>query len=75
MSVAVAKANLMDAQKKLRAAWDRARQHWDDDTAKLFAKEVLDPIEPRISAAIKAIDHVQELMVKVRRECGEDASD
>lgn len=71
MSVAAAKANLLDAHRKLRAAWERARQHWDDDRARELAKEVIDPIEQRVAAAMKGIDHVAELMARVKRECGQ----
>ena len=72
MSVAVAKANLVDALKKLRQKWDRAREHWDDEAAKQFQKDYIDPLESRVIGAAKSLDHVAELMTTVRRECGDD---
>lgn len=71
MSISTAKANLQDATKKLMAEWQRVAAQWDDATSKQFAKEVIDPILPRINAAMKGIDHVGELVGKVRRECGD----
>ncbi|QOI99143.1 MAG: hypothetical protein HRU70_01005 [Phycisphaeraceae bacterium] len=72
MSASSAKANLMDAHKKLRLAWERARSSWSDENAALFQREVIDPLEGRINAAIKGVDHVVELMRRVRQECGDD---
>jgi uncharacterized protein YukE len=72
MSVPVAKANLVDALKQLRQRWDRARQHWDDEASRQFQKDYLDPLESRILAAAKALEHVAETMAAVRRDCGDD---
>jgi hypothetical protein len=72
VSVPVAKANLVDALKKLRHRWDRARERWDDAAAVQFQKDYLDPLEQRVIAAAKSLDHVAELMATVRRECGDD---
>lgn len=71
MSIATAKANLQDATKKLMAEWQRVSAQWDDAAAKQFAKEVIDPILPRINAAMKGIDHVGDLVGRVKRECGD----
>jgi hypothetical protein len=72
VSVPVAKANLVDALKKLRQRWDRARDRWDDAAAVQFQRDYLDPLEQRVIAAAKSLDHVAELMATVRRECGDD---
>jgi hypothetical protein len=71
----VAKANLVDALKKVRRRWEHVREHWDDDAARQFQKDFLDPLEGRVIAAAKALDHVAELAAAVRRECGNDAAD
>jgi hypothetical protein len=72
MSISVAKANLADALKQLRVRWERVRQAWDDDARRTFEKDFIEPLEPRIVAAIKGIEHVSELMAQVHRECGQD---
>lgn len=75
MSAGAAKANLMDAYKKLRLAWERASSSWSDDMSQKIGKEVMEPSEARVTAAIKGIEHAQELMAKVWRECSDDASE
>ena len=71
MSISTAKANLMDATKKLMAAWNRVSSSWDDDASREFAKDVIEPIAHRVNSAIKGIDHVGELVGRVKRECGD----
>lgn len=75
MSAGAAKANLTDAYKKLRLAWERASASWDDDMSKKLLKEVIEPVEPRVTSAIKGIEHALELIAKVRRECSDDSSE
>jgi hypothetical protein len=72
VSIPVAKNNLVDALKTLRLRWDRARQQWDDAAAQQFQKDFIDPLEHRLVAAAKSLDHVSELMAQVKRECGDD---
>lgn len=72
MSVPVAKANLADALKKLHQRWARAREQWDDAAAARFQKDFIDPLEHRVLAAAKSLDHVAEIMASARRECGDD---
>lgn len=71
MSISTAKANLMDASKKLMMAWSRVSCVWDDDASREFAKDIIDPIAHRINSAIKGVDHVGELVQRVKRECGD----
>lgn len=74
MSVKVAQANLMDALKQLRFRWEQVRSEWDDHASRRFEKEVLEPLEPQILAAIKGLDHVNDLMAQARRECEDSGS-
>jgi hypothetical protein len=75
MSLSVAKANLMDAVKQLRLRWDKVRSVWDDDAARRFEKEFIAPLDAKVLAAAKGLDHVSELTTAVRRDCGDEASD
>ncbi|MBX3378814.1 MAG: hypothetical protein KF805_01860 [Phycisphaeraceae bacterium] len=75
MSTKVAQANITDATKELRFRWERARTEWDDHASRRFEKEVLAPLEPMVVAALKALEHVSELMVQVRRECEDHGKD
>lgn len=72
MSANVAKANLHDAYKQLRARFDVIKNTWDDDAARRFQREVIEPIEAPILTAIKGMEHVGELMSQVRRDCADD---
>lgn len=71
MSISTAKANLMDATKKLMFAWDRVSASWNDDASREFAKEIIEPIAHRVNSAIKGVDHVGDLVTRVKRECGD----
>lgn len=75
MSAQVAKANLVDAYKTLVQRFDRAKTQWDDKAAQDFQRQVIEPIEPRLRAAVKSFEHVSELIAQVRRECGDDVED
>jgi hypothetical protein len=72
MSLSVAKANLMDALKTLRLRLDKARDHWDDQTARNFEQDFIRHLDARVLAAAKGLDHVAELTAQVRRDCGDD---
>lgn len=72
MSLAVAKANLADALKQLRIRMDRVRETWDDDAARRFMHEVIDPLDAKVLTAAKGLDHVAELSAAVKRDCGDD---
>jgi hypothetical protein len=72
MSLSVAKANLVDALKQFRIRWDRVKDVWDDDARRQFEKDFIEGLEPRVIAAAKGLDHVAELLAKVKRECGDD---
>ncbi len=72
MSANVAKANLMDAMKQLRARFDAIKYVWNDEAAKRLEREVIDPLEPKILTAVKGMEHVGELLAQARRDCGDD---
>lgn len=72
MSANIAQANLIDALKQLRIKWSRIRETWQDDAAVRFEKQVIDPLEPAIAKAARAVEHVAETMHQIRRECGND---
>jgi hypothetical protein len=72
MSLSVAKANLMDALKTLRIRLQKAANDWDDDTRKQFEEEFIAPLDAKIQAAAKGLDHVSDLIAAARRDCGDD---
>jgi hypothetical protein len=71
MSPNVAKANLLDSLKTLRLRWAKVRESWDDEAARQFEAEFIEPLVYKVNAALKGLDHVGEVMAQVRRECAE----
>jgi uncharacterized protein YukE len=72
MNLNVAKAQLMDALKQLRARWSVVQEAWDDETRRRFEAEFIEPLEKKVLAAAKGLDQVSELISAVRRDCGDD---
>lgn len=73
MSVSGAKGMLYDAMKDLRVRFDSIKSQWADQARHHFEKEEIETLEPRILAAIKALDGVTEIIQRVQRECGDDS--
>ncbi|MCW5766315.1 MAG: hypothetical protein KIT68_10105 [Phycisphaeraceae bacterium] len=73
MSTAVAQAKLRDAVRELQFKWVRIRESWDDDAAAALERDLIQPLPPRMNAAMGAMGRIGELMVTIRRECGDEA--
>jgi hypothetical protein len=72
MNLNVAKAQMMDALKQLRARWSVVREGWDDESRRRFEAEFIEPLEMKVLRAAKGLDHVSELISTVRRDCSDD---
>lgn len=71
MTPAAAKANLLDSYKKLRVRWARVREVWNDDAAKQFEADYIEPLAQKITIALKGLDHADEVLTRVRHECAD----
>jgi len=69
VSVAVSRAKLMGAVKELNLRWARVRELWDDAAAANVQSTVIDPLEPRVRAAVTALEKMNALLIKVRSDC------
>ncbi|MEM7754254.1 MAG: hypothetical protein AAF297_01310 [Planctomycetota bacterium] len=69
MSLSVAKGILIDHARDLRRAWQSTRAHWDDKVAQDFEDEFLEPIGPKLTDAVKAIDALQAQCHRAEAEC------
>jgi hypothetical protein len=58
-----------DAAKQLVDAWRVARRDWDDDMARWFEAEFLEPLSPRIREAIAAMDTLGSMNAQAERDC------
>lgn len=72
MSLSVSKGMLADAAKELATAWKVARRDWDDETARRFEEEYLEPITPRIRGSLAAMDALAAMMAKAERDLSDD---
>lgn len=71
MSLGVTKTVIVDGAKELKRAWVATRDHWDDEMARKFEAEFLEPIGPRLTEAVKAIEHLQGICRKAEAECAD----
>ena len=72
MSLSVTKGILIDHAKDLRRAWQRTRESWTDQVARDFEDEFLEPIGPKLTEAVKAIDALQAVCRRAEAECRDD---
>lgn len=70
MSLSVGKKKLYDALRVLRVRHAEVRAQWDDQSARAFDARYIDGIDSRVSAAVSAMERMQELLDKARQECG-----
>ena len=73
MSVSGARAKLKDAHRSLAVAWEQARQSWDDPASRSLERHHLAPLETTVRTALGALDLMNEVLERVRRDCGDDA--
>ncbi len=45
---------------------------WNDDVARQFREQSLDPLEPRFVRAIDAIQRLAEVLARAEKACRED---
>lgn len=68
MSTTAPQARLKDALRELNLAWARAREQWRDQAAEEFHKEVIEPLEPRVSQTINAMASLGDAILAANRE-------
>lgn len=70
MSLANSRTRLKGALKELQYRWDQVRLRWNDVKAVEFEKQFLEPMEPRLRAAMTAMEKMEATLARVRRDCG-----
>lgn len=71
MSLSSARAKIGTAHRQLLVDWERTRDSWDDAASQAFARNHVEPLEHAVRSAIGAIEHMAEVLERVRRECGD----
>ncbi|MFZ4765266.1 MAG: hypothetical protein ACOYMN_09970 [Roseimicrobium sp.] len=69
MSSRVSAALLIESAKKLQAEWEHVRSVWTDAKSLEFEKHYLDELPGLIAQAGAAVDEINLLLAKVRRDC------
>ena len=60
---------LQYALKTLRAHWEQARGSWQDQVAQDFEDRQLKPMEYQVDSAMRGMDKLSEVMMKMKRDC------
>lgn len=71
MSLSSARAKMLASHRDLIEAWRRANESWRDDTARAFEERSIDPIDKQLRAALNALETMEDLLRRVRSECGD----
>lgn len=69
MSLGVGRKKLHDALKTLRVRHQEVRRDWDDRVAHAFDARFIEGLDARVSAAVSAMERMQEQLDQARREC------
>lgn len=68
MSLRTAQHQLKDASKNLDVRWRALRESWNDEAARTFERDVIDPIDPAVRHAISAMARLSEILQQARSE-------
>lgn len=60
---------LQYALKSLRLKWDETKETWTDQVRQDFERKHLAPLDTQVSSTIRAMDHIAEIIGKMRRDC------
>ena len=72
MSISSSRAQLKDAHRQLLVAWHRAQDTWDDPVSQALWRKQIEPMETTLRATLNAMDSMNEVLERVRRECGDE---
>ena len=72
MSISGSRAKLKDAHRQLLVAWHRAQDTWDDPDSQALWRKQIEPMETTLRATLNAMDSMNEVLERVRRECGDE---
>ena len=69
MSVTSSRAKMMGAMKDLMLRWDRCREGWDDEASRNIDEKIVQPLEPRVRAAVTAMEKMGQILIRARHDC------
>ena len=68
-------ARLREAAVMLRTSWEIAGRTWTDSQHRRLDERFIQPLEHALRTAESAIEVMDEILIRVRRDCGEEPSD
>lgn len=60
------------ALKDLMASWDETKVVWNDGVSQRFGERNIDPLDPTVTATVKAIERLGKLMMQAAQACSPD---
>ena len=72
MSVDASMGRLLRAARELSASWEQTRAFLRDDNSRAFEERFLDPLHNSLRATQSTLGHLDEILQRMRRECGEE---
>ncbi|HMN95200.1 MAG TPA: hypothetical protein PKC43_02435 [Phycisphaerales bacterium] len=69
MSVGVSRTKLLGSMKDLQLRWSRIRERWNDEASAHIEESVIGPLEPRLRAAVTAMEKMSQILQRVRKDC------
>ncbi len=69
MSLNANKTRLTALTKNISIRWAETRDHWRDAKSEEFDQRFIQELFPRVNRAAAAIEKLEELLKKIRKEC------
>ncbi len=63
------KARLSHAARKLWLHWEQTQADWNDQVTRDFQRDHLEDFNPKVVAAVKAIERLAEIFTRAEHEC------
>ncbi len=63
---------LHHAIQALKVQWETAGDGWNDRVRQDFEKDYIAPLELQVASTLRAMHELDDVMLKMRRECGSE---
>jgi len=69
MSLNANKGRMIGLTKEISLRWADTKNHWRDARSAEFERRFMQELTPRVNQATTAIDKLEELFKRIRKEC------
>lgn len=69
MSLGVGRTKLVASLKDLKLRWEKTKAGWDDPMSQDLERTVIEPLEPKVRAAVTAMEKMAEILSRAKRDC------